>query len=375
MGSDMGSSRWFVFLAVSVLANPAAHALDLTATERAWLEAALPVLQFARTEGLPLDIIVQPQPTPGETPLGMAFVGGRCKLVVSMRGNAEAQATLDRIEPGLRNVVVEAIAAHELGHCWRHIKQRWGMLPAGLLDATAWHAVSTAHADVLRDMWRTRREEGFADLVGLAWTQLNHPARYAEVHAWHVRLRANLDLETACRCLSRCRPCGWQASCRLQCQACRRCAVQSWRRPWSTGPTPRTARCICRTEAWGQRMDAGPRKDLIDPGRAKSINAFVCPGSRAAGRRAARELGHCSQARRRRPTRHAQHRPSDVAAVAAGRFAVWLARGAALGGLVGVERRQCQSASAPMRECAGAPVRRCTRRTSIACGVSAKAWR
>ena len=36
-------------------------------------------------------------------------------------------------------------------------------------------------------------------------------------------------------------------------------------------------------------------------------------------------------------------------------FAVWLARGAALG-LVGVERRQCQSASAPMRECAGAPM-------------------
>lgn len=196
MGSGMGSSRWFVFLAILVLANPAARALDLTATERAWLEAALPVLQFARTEGLPLDIIVQPQPTPGVTPLGMAFVGGRCKLVLSMRGNAEAQATLDRIDRGLRNVVVEAIAAHELGHCWRHIQQRWGVLPAGLRDATAWHAVSTEHADVLRDMWRTRREEGFADLVGLAWTQLNHPARYAEVHAWHVRLRAALDLET-----------------------------------------------------------------------------------------------------------------------------------------------------------------------------------
>lgn len=198
----MGSRAWRGCLLLGLagsLAGLATHeavAVELTATERAWIEAALPVLQFARQQGLPLDIIVQPQPTPGETPLGMAFVAGRCKLVFSMRGNPEAQATLDRIDPGLRAVVVESIAAHELGHCWRHVKQRWGVLPAGLMDATAWHAVSTEHADLLRDMWRTRREEGFADLVGLAWTQAHHPARYAEVHAWHVRLRAEQDLET-----------------------------------------------------------------------------------------------------------------------------------------------------------------------------------
>ena len=204
----MGSKTWWgglplgLFGLLGLLASlaadaaQAAQAVELTATERAWLEAALPVLQFARAEGLPLDIIVQPQPTPGETPLGMAFVAGRCKLVLSMRGNPEAQATLDRIDPGLRPVVVEAIAAHELAHCWRHIKQRWGVLPAGLLDATVWHVVSTEHAELLKDMWRTRREEGFADLVGLAWTRMHHPARYAEVHAWHVRLRADPELET-----------------------------------------------------------------------------------------------------------------------------------------------------------------------------------
>jgi len=198
----MGSKTWRGFLLLALvgllagLATDEADAVDLSATERAWLEAALPVLQFARREGLPVDIIVQPQPTPGETPLGMAFVAGRCKLVLSMRGNPEAQATLDRIDPGLRPIVVEAIAAHELGHCWRHVTQRWGALPAGLHDATSWLAVSTAQADLLKDMWRTRREEGFADLVGLAWTRMHHPTRYAEVHAWHVRLRADQELET-----------------------------------------------------------------------------------------------------------------------------------------------------------------------------------
>jgi len=36
---------------------------------------------------LPLDIVVQPQPTPGKAPLALAFVDGRCKLVLSMREN------------------------------------------------------------------------------------------------------------------------------------------------------------------------------------------------------------------------------------------------------------------------------------------------
>ena len=118
---------------VGVIAfGPARGAADLTGTERTWLESALPVLVFAREQGLPLDIIVQPQPTPGETSLGMAYVDRRCKLVFSMRGNPEAQATLDRIPQGLLGPVVEAIAAHELAHCWRHVRQSWGTVPAGI---------------------------------------------------------------------------------------------------------------------------------------------------------------------------------------------------------------------------------------------------
>ena len=191
-----GHPQWIGLFALGLLANPAAHAVELNATEGAWLEAAAPVLRFARAEGLPLDIIVQPQPTPGVTPLGMAFVAGRCKLVLSMRGNPEAQATLDRVEPALRAAVVQAIAAHELGHCWRHVTRSWGSLPAGLHDITAFSKLSAEHAELLRDMWRTRREEGFADLVGLAWTLKHHPGRYEAVHAWTLRLRAVQEVDT-----------------------------------------------------------------------------------------------------------------------------------------------------------------------------------
>lgn len=189
-----GWRRWVGFSLL--LASGVTAAVDLTPTERAWLEAALPVLQFARAQALPLDIVVQPQPTPGETPLGMAFLDGRCKLVLSMRGNPEAQATLDRIDRRLRGPVVEAIAAHELGHCWRHVQKVWGELPASVPESRALGRIPAHQAELLHDMWRTRREEGFADLVGLAWTLWHHAEDYAAVHAWYVKLRADPVLDT-----------------------------------------------------------------------------------------------------------------------------------------------------------------------------------
>jgi hypothetical protein len=169
---------------------------DLTATERKWLESALPVLIYARAQQLPIDIIVQPQPTPGETPMGMAFLNGRCKLVLSMRGNAEAQATLDRIPHGLIGPVVEAIAAHEMAHCWRHVRQSWGTVPAGVGTSPKAGYLKPEQIELLTDMWRTRREEAYADLVGLAWTLWHHPRLYGEVHAWLVRLRAEQEVDT-----------------------------------------------------------------------------------------------------------------------------------------------------------------------------------
>jgi hypothetical protein len=50
--------------------------------------------------------------------------------------------------------------------------------------------------ELLTEMWRTRREEAYADLVGLAWTLLHHRGHYADVHAWYVRLRAEQAVET-----------------------------------------------------------------------------------------------------------------------------------------------------------------------------------
>ena len=168
----------------------------LSPTELTWLRAAKPVLAWARRQGLPLNVVVQPQDTPGQTPVGMAFIEGRCVLVLSMRANPAAQATLDRMPPDLQGPLIEAVVAHELGHCWRHMQQAWGTLPTGLAELSGFSQVTPEQASLLRDMWRTRREEGFADLVGLAWTLEHHPRHYAAVHAWHTRERAQQEVDT-----------------------------------------------------------------------------------------------------------------------------------------------------------------------------------
>ena len=175
--------RLCVFLA-AVLAASACLAAELTATEKRWLKGAWPVIAFAKEAGLPLDIVVQPQPTPGAAPLGLAFVDGRCKLVLSMRGNPVAQSALDHIDPALLDAALELMAAHELGHCQRYLGGAWYGLPAGFSAVTAPEGLAPELRTVYAEMQAVRREEGFADLVGLAWTQRRHPHLYTTLYAW-----------------------------------------------------------------------------------------------------------------------------------------------------------------------------------------------
>ena len=176
-------------LVAAMLAASSCLASDLTETETRWLKGVWPVVVFAKASKLPLDVIVQPQAAPGAAPLASGFIDGRCKLVLSMRGNAEAQATLDRIEPELLDAALELMAAHELGHCQRYLEGSWLSLPAGFAPSEP-----AGLSDDLREAYVTmrsvRREEGYADLVGLAWTQQRRPQQYGRLHHWLVTERS-----------------------------------------------------------------------------------------------------------------------------------------------------------------------------------------
>jgi hypothetical protein len=183
-------SRWApaLFL-VLALCTASARAAQLTDMEIKWIAGAKSVLAYARAIALPVDIVVQPQAGPGDVPFAMGFNEGRCKLVLSMRGNPQAERVLADVPAERQALLIEAIAAHEMGHCWRHARGAWHTLPDGKTEARTVMAdrVLQAEMDALR---ADRREEGYSDLVALAWVKRHHPGNYAEVQGWLEQMRS-----------------------------------------------------------------------------------------------------------------------------------------------------------------------------------------
>jgi hypothetical protein len=170
-----------LLLSSSLAWRPAVCA-ELTSMETRWLTAGLSVITYARQElKLPVDITVQPQARANDVPVALGYHQGRCKLVLSLRGNPGAEDILSRVPAPQRALMIEAMFAHEIAHCWRYAQGEWHAAPSGFEQRADASTIAT-----LRD---TRREEGFADLVALAWTQQQHPEHYADVAAWmrHVR--------------------------------------------------------------------------------------------------------------------------------------------------------------------------------------------
>lgn len=183
-------------LASLLLFSSVASATQLTETETRWLSAGLPVLAYAKQElKLPIDIVVQPQAKPGDVPLALGFDHGRCKLVLSMRGNPQAESVLEQLPADQHALMIEVMTAHEIGHCWRYAQGAWHALPAGFVDMPHEPAVNPDVLQLARAMRETRREEGYADLVALAWTQQRHPGQYAQVAAWLLKVRQPLAEE------------------------------------------------------------------------------------------------------------------------------------------------------------------------------------
>ncbi|WP_306396965.1 hypothetical protein [Telluria beijingensis] len=180
----MSKSLLYAAALVAASLSLPSQAAQLTAQESRWLRAAAPVLDYSKSIDMPVDIIVQPQAAAGAVPLAMGFAKGRCKLVLSMRGNPDAEKVLDKVPLADQALLIEAMAAHELAHCWRYAQGEWHLLPAGFVETgneTSHDPALLAAAKAMRD---TRREEGFADLVALAWIQRTQPGEYARVHDW-----------------------------------------------------------------------------------------------------------------------------------------------------------------------------------------------
>ncbi|WP_348697367.1 hypothetical protein [Duganella fentianensis] len=168
-------------LSVLLLSAASVPAAELTAQEIRWLSAGSAVLAYAKqTLQLPLDITVQPQARASDVPLALGYQDGRCKLVLSLRGNPHSEDVLASVPAEQQSWMIEAMVAHEIGHCWRYVQGAWHSVPAGFEQA------ASAPEMALQE---TRREEGYADLVALAWTAEHQPQRYAAVLGWMRQVR------------------------------------------------------------------------------------------------------------------------------------------------------------------------------------------
>ena len=184
------SAALFALAAVITVCSTPARAAGLTPLEQRWIAGMTPVLQHAKASGMPVDVVVQPQDAPEAAPLALGFRDGRCKLVLSLRGNPEGEATMQRLPTGLEDSALELMAAHELGHCRRYLDGVWFNLPAGFSAAPAPDGLSPDLQRAYLSMKSARREEGYGDLVALGWTAQRHPAQYAALHAWLSAERA-----------------------------------------------------------------------------------------------------------------------------------------------------------------------------------------
>ncbi|WP_288381789.1 hypothetical protein [uncultured Massilia sp.] len=176
-------------LLAALCVAPALQAAELTALEQRWLKAAGPVLAYSQQLKLPLDITVQPQPRANDVPLAMGFDNGRCKLVMSLRNNPDAETILAGVPEAEQAPLIAAMAAHELAHCWRRAQGAWHALPAGFVEVNEESAADASLLAASKAMRETRREEGFADLAALAWTRHSNPDEYARVYRWLAGVR------------------------------------------------------------------------------------------------------------------------------------------------------------------------------------------
>lgn len=184
---------FLAFVSTALVSANGWASANLSEVELKWLRAAEPVLVFAKAQGLSIDIAIKPQSEPGDVPLAMGVRGGHCKLLLSMRGNPNAEATLTNAPVGQQALLIEAMAAHEVAHCWRYAHGVWHALPAGFVERQD-VGDNTELAKQIQQMRVARREEGYADLLALAWTSWRHAPEYSDVYAWLERIRGEAPL-------------------------------------------------------------------------------------------------------------------------------------------------------------------------------------
>jgi hypothetical protein len=96
---------------------------------------------------------------------------------------------LQGVPAARQEAMIEAMTAHEIGHCQRYAQGDWHLLPRGFVEPPSMQRGKLKR--LAQELRETRREEGYADLVALAWMHGRHPEQYQDVLAWMRGVRAS----------------------------------------------------------------------------------------------------------------------------------------------------------------------------------------
>ncbi len=149
-----------------------------------WPTVVRGVVARAEFQALPLSVEVSAKAQQG-SPLSMEWREGRCVLLVRTHRNPQAQALLELAAPSARTLFMQAVAVHELAHCYR-TQDKPELLAALFSLAERAERQSDLTPQLEQDI---RREETFADVAALAWAEREDEARYPDVLSAFERLR------------------------------------------------------------------------------------------------------------------------------------------------------------------------------------------
>ncbi|KAI1698399.1 hypothetical protein Ddc_19123 [Ditylenchus destructor] len=178
-----------VLLALPALV-PTAMAAGLTPLEQRWIAGMTPVLKQAKADAVPLDVVVA---AAGRARRGAAGAGLSRRSLQAGAEPARQSRGRGHADP----------AAHRSGGRGTGAdgRSRTRTLPplsgrrvvraaGGFAAARAPEGLSEDSQRAYLSMKSTRREEGYGDLVALAWTARRHPERYARCTAAERRAPA-----------------------------------------------------------------------------------------------------------------------------------------------------------------------------------------
>jgi len=157
-------------LSFALFANAAES--TLTPEETEYIEAFTPIAEIAQEQGFAIKVAVISHKSKNLTKVFSTFKDNQCIFGINIRSNTSNFDPMDIKDNISRRVMLQAILAHEMGHCYQDTLESKDEQLLKINNANGQH-----------------ERELRADLFAIAWTAVYHPEDFAETIAYLKKIR------------------------------------------------------------------------------------------------------------------------------------------------------------------------------------------